>query len=306
MEIDRLSRLSAEQKQRIAELEGVVTTTKSNKLKTLPTISEQSSIRSSKSSKMSMRSAKSTKTKPRKSSVVQKDRSEEEFVNQDIQVELDGKCCSRCINVFKDLLERESNLRQTQISESMEALKEEKEYYLKEYQKLMDQFRSASTPAAGVSDQLIDSLKQDKDYYMKECQKLQEQLVKNLPDENVQSLRNEKEYFEREYKQLLDKYNKNQSDSMPSSEIVENLKKEKDYYMKEYYRVLEKLKDIEGQQIVERKDDVMEQLREKDNKIKQLQLDINSLKEEKRAVLSKIESQEQISLDTDQKCTKVI
>lgn len=256
MEIDRLARLSSEQKRLLTELgcnsssKVIFThltflkyinddtiyfqTSPSQFLSTIPeepTNSDAKSLRSTSVRSTTRTKSTTTKMKHKKSLHSESNvipmklpkSNKKQVIQDDIQIESKDKYCKGCTNVYKELLDRECALRETQISQSMESLRKEKDYYLNEYVKLMDQIKSSTTCA--VPNEVIDSLKKDKEYYMVQCQKLQEQ----------------KENIEREFKEVYTK--RGDSHEGSSNELLEALQKEKDYYMKAYYDVLEKLKE---------------------------------------------------------------
>ncbi|CAH1970630.1 unnamed protein product [Acanthoscelides obtectus] len=127
MEIDRLVRLTGEQKLKIAELEV-------SKKHTRGVETEDRADRSPNRTKKSGPSKKSTK----KSTL--KEVSKTEAGHSKVT-----KCCCEaggCVKRMIELLNKEMEYRQEQASQQMESLKQEKEYYMKEYHKIADELRS--------------------------------------------------------------------------------------------------------------------------------------------------------------------
>ncbi|RZC37719.1 centrosomal protein of 135 kDa [Asbolus verrucosus] len=167
MEIDRLTRLSAEQKRKIAELECSLVSEKEQKAR--PTEDEPIQRRPSRQSTSSRiinhvqspePSPTRTKSKVKKKSIAKKPtKSESPTVlppsslqvptNTPHELSADSaKCCSCCCEVcssskhLKDLLDKELEYREQQATRCIENLRSEKEYYMKEYHKILEQMKN--------------------------------------------------------------------------------------------------------------------------------------------------------------------
>ncbi|XP_057672202.1 centrosomal protein of 135 kDa isoform X2 [Diorhabda carinulata] len=200
MEIDRLLRLSGEQKRKIAELESEVFAGKlrSSNLenKTIHTRNDDASnimkkqVTSTKESvhpkkpssgrKIHKKTCKKSLTKSEplaKEESQQSNAEKEKFSSVALQYDpqMGSKCCCEaggCVKWMRELLEKDIKLRQDQATQQIESLRSEKEFYLKEYHKILEQNKSAppfekSSKVEELmnkirdKDQLISSLQED-------------------------------------------------------------------------------------------------------------------------------------------------
>ncbi|XP_018573726.1 centrosomal protein of 135 kDa, partial [Anoplophora glabripennis] len=166
LEIDRLVRVTGEQKRRIAELECRVTEEKmkASSFEMQPTF-QKDYIPPSISKKPSLpdkaQKGKQTVKKTEHKSTCKKFGSKRRpSLSKDVtdgkksppliagyesQI---GRCCCEsdgCVKHMKELLDKEMEYRQTQVMQQMESLKQEKEYYMKEYHRVCDQIRNVPT-----------------------------------------------------------------------------------------------------------------------------------------------------------------
>ncbi|KAG5872211.1 hypothetical protein JTB14_029820 [Gonioctena quinquepunctata] len=181
MEIDRLLRMSGEQKRKIAELECQVQSsaveyskfpgmqkdppsiTATDKLikKTYKPASKPTTVESGSKTKQT------PATKPKKACTckktgapkhssnlkqtsvhgeVEEDRRPSSTTDKDRHK---GKCCcdaEGCVKTMKELLDKEMDYRQEQATKQIESLRQEKDYYMKEYQKIVEQMKGSSGP----------------------------------------------------------------------------------------------------------------------------------------------------------------
>lgn len=200
MEIDRLLRLSGEQKRKIAELESEVISGKVRSSnvdhKTLYTRNEDAnnimkkqvssttgSVQTKKPSsgrKNHKKTCKKALTKsdslPKELQQINIEKEKLSSVALQYDPQMGSKCCCEaggCVKWMRELLERDIKLRQEQATQQIDSLRSEKEFYLKEYHKILEQ--NKSTPPFERSskqveelmnkirdkDQLISSLKDD-------------------------------------------------------------------------------------------------------------------------------------------------
>ncbi|KAJ8984602.1 hypothetical protein NQ317_006064 [Molorchus minor] len=183
MEIDRLVRLTGEQRKKIAELECQVTEEKikrsSFEAQRMPydqtdyyfphqaenfaqtenrSKSPTKSKKGNKTSKSKSTAKKgSQKTNIKKQSGVKTmpdiktsdsgDKSPPLVTNYGPQMASRRCCCEAgsCVKHLRELLDREMEYRQAQAIQQIEALKQEKEYYMKEYHRLSDELRNVPT-----------------------------------------------------------------------------------------------------------------------------------------------------------------
>ncbi|XP_049825756.1 centrosomal protein of 135 kDa isoform X3 [Aethina tumida] len=218
MEIDRLVRLSADQKRKNAELECLISSEKLKSYEFVPsaykqTISEtmedrqsrhSGDIKSSSSrspikgrrsgtlvkptSKITSRfsvtepakiSSRASQTYQHKPSCRMSEDSNLQTNMKDISethIQGDGTvqapCGSQnCLRHMRELLDKEIDYRQAQATQLLETVRQEKDYYMKEYHKLMDEIKDR--PSSGS--RYADLMKQIKDL---------EILIKSLKDEN--------------------------------------------------------------------------------------------------------------------------
>ncbi|XP_060532572.1 centrosomal protein of 135 kDa isoform X2 [Cylas formicarius] len=134
MEIDRLTKLTAQQRFTIEELETQVTGDVRSARKMESHDNEMKETDKQPKSKPSSRkvSKKSTKSKSPPKSL------------PPIKCETDQKCCcdpDNCVKHLKELLNKEMEYRQASTLQSVELLKQEKDYYMKEYHKVLEQMK---------------------------------------------------------------------------------------------------------------------------------------------------------------------
>ncbi|XP_066149970.1 centrosomal protein of 135 kDa isoform X2 [Euwallacea fornicatus] len=175
LEIDRLTQLNAKQKRNIMELESRKTGTfhredlcervnmKTTK-RSLGDTMEDDVL--NKKGGIELTNLKSGHKKDCKKSSVSKSPTKNPSVQDKnegstYQPETGPKCCcesGNCIKNLRDLLDREVEFRQVHAKQSVEDLRQEKEYYMKEYQRLMEQMRNV--PRFETSGNEIMQLKQ--------------------------------------------------------------------------------------------------------------------------------------------------
>ncbi|CAG9823230.1 unnamed protein product [Phaedon cochleariae] len=177
MEIDRLLRISGEQKRKIAELECQVTaakiqdndhkifpgsqfagadsrrktsddTDKSSKKLSRPGLTVSESSTKSKTAATSKTQHKKTCRKSsilKQSSAIRESDDEKSPNSQILNGKQAGKCCCEagsCVKTMKELLDKEMEYRQEQAMQQIDSLRQEKEYYMKEYHKVLEEIRS--------------------------------------------------------------------------------------------------------------------------------------------------------------------
>ncbi|XP_074038478.1 centrosomal protein 135kDa isoform X2 [Leptinotarsa decemlineata] len=164
-EIDRLLKISGQQRIKIAELECQVTTTKLKASGDLPKfhtkqLSHPSVDKTSKKSESIDHGIKSKQSVPKvlhkktcKKSSLSKQSSSLKDIQEDrrtsLTIQKSQTCCCEaggCVRSMKELLDKEMELRQEQAMQQIESLKQEKDYYMKEYHKVVEQMRSFPGP----------------------------------------------------------------------------------------------------------------------------------------------------------------
>ncbi|KAJ8919321.1 hypothetical protein NQ315_003905 [Exocentrus adspersus] len=233
MEIDRLVRVTGEQKRRIAELECLVTEEKIKassfelqrpiqmpketlqKESAPKPISQKKTNQPEKSSKLKQAGPKKPEHKSTCKKFTGKKRpsvSKEPISRSTSPILVTGqeshtdKCCceaENCIKHMKELLDKEMEYRQTQAMQQIESLKQEKEYYMKEYHRICDAMRNV--PTHDKPDKLQEQLEQ----LQKEI-KEKNQIITNLQndikvlDEERYNLRTKLEGLKRQSETDLD------------------------------------------------------------------------------------------------------
>ncbi|CAH1098756.1 unnamed protein product [Psylliodes chrysocephalus] len=199
LEIDRLLRLSSDQKRRISELESDLTAEKrlfqetentlrkhrpssdtAAKTKSSSNIKHKSSCRKGLSARDDPESKIKTK---REHSPPSKERSGGKGISYDLKMK--SKCCCEaggCIKWMKELLDKEIELRQEQATQQIDALRNEKEFYMKEYHKLLERPKSTPSSSDKSSKQRDDLLNRIKE---------KDQIIATLQDD-LKNLTNEK------------------------------------------------------------------------------------------------------------------
>ncbi|XP_019756945.2 centrosomal protein of 135 kDa isoform X1 [Dendroctonus ponderosae] len=196
LEIDRLSKLSSEYKRRIAELEAQHTHKFGEKLDsvkedvTRSTQEVQSNVEQliMKSKKTHKKSCKKSNKSPTKN----RSPTRTEPVKSSIDnAESNKKCCcesGNCIKNLRDLLDKEVEYREVHAKQSMEDLRQEKEFYMKEYHRALEQLRNV--PNYEISENGIAQLKQqlkDKENQIKQL----EDEIQKMNWEKSQTLKGE-------------------------------------------------------------------------------------------------------------------
>ncbi|XP_028141576.1 centrosomal protein of 135 kDa isoform X2 [Diabrotica virgifera virgifera] len=178
MEIDRLLRLSGEQKRKIAELESDVIASKvvSSNLRSSLDVEnlqkQRSQVPDSSTHTKKISVTKTHKTTCRKAlsgsakldSVAKEAKDSLNHIKPlppglQYDPKMGSKCCCEvggCIKWMRELLEKDIASRQEQASQQIESLRKEKEFYLKEYHKLLE--HSKSTPRFEKSSKQVEEL----------------------------------------------------------------------------------------------------------------------------------------------------
>ncbi|XP_072382397.1 uncharacterized protein Cep135 isoform X1 [Diabrotica undecimpunctata] len=178
MEIDRLLRLSGEQKRKIAELESDVIASKvvsSNLRASLDVENLQKQRFQIPDSSAHTKKISVTKTHKKTCRKALSGSAKLDSVGNEAKENLDqikptppglqydpkmgSKCCCEvggCIKWMRELLEKDMALRQEQASQQIESLRKEKEFYLKEYHKLLE--HNKSTPQFEKSSKQVEEL----------------------------------------------------------------------------------------------------------------------------------------------------
>ncbi|XP_030747273.1 centrosomal protein of 135 kDa-like isoform X2 [Sitophilus oryzae] len=163
LEIDRLTRLSCEQKRKIVELEAQLGLQREGKnAYSIDTTTQADEMSNKISQTTKPKGTKNTKQKAEASKGAKKPvRNKSPIKNESLATEHTQKCCcgsGNCIKGFKELLEKEREFREATANQSLENLKAEKEYFMKEYHKALEQLRNV--PVNDTSSSIISDLKQ--------------------------------------------------------------------------------------------------------------------------------------------------
>ncbi|XP_076257310.1 centrosomal protein 135kDa isoform X2 [Rhynchophorus ferrugineus] len=169
LEIDRLTRLVGEQKIKIAELDSQVKSDQidnrqstEKKVSTVDSVTQANEMSNRGSQTIrGMKPPKHPKGETKKAGVRTKRNKSPTRIDSVVPSGACQKCCcesGNCIRNFKDLLDKELEFRQESTLKSLEVLKDEKEYFMREYHKALEQLRSNSINDA--SDNLIAELRQ--------------------------------------------------------------------------------------------------------------------------------------------------
>ncbi|KAL1505790.1 hypothetical protein ABEB36_005270 [Hypothenemus hampei] len=196
LEIDRLTKLVANQRKRILELESLnsdeksraylsnsnrenveslqhmVNTGKSGSIQKVSSTRGSSSSKVKTSHKNLCKKSKNKTTTKNESATV-----EEETVQKPVNPEFITKCCcesGNCIKNLKDLLDREAELRKEHARQSIDDLRREKDYYMKEYHRILEQMRNV--PNYEISENGLAQLKLQLNEKNNRIKRLEEEL----------------------------------------------------------------------------------------------------------------------------------
>ncbi|CAG9764418.1 unnamed protein product [Ceutorhynchus assimilis] len=184
LEIDRLSKLNSEQKRKIVELESQVENPKiqdkkkNSKVVCFEPSVKQDGMSKQKSSTLNGKKSCGHKKNSKKASNSPPLRnlspSKLDSGHQTDFTEAMQKCCcdsGNCIKNLKELLDKEIEYRQGHTKQALDDVKQEKDFYMKEYHKVLEQIRNV--PSYEISETGITQLKQqlrDKDNKIKQLE----------------------------------------------------------------------------------------------------------------------------------------
>ncbi|CAG9864322.1 unnamed protein product [Phyllotreta striolata] len=164
MEIDRLLRTSGEQKRKIVELESELLAIKgsdSNKARTSGKLQHKKGCRKSSTDKDNSATKEPVNRDKSPPSKDRSNRAKSASLGTAYDPKVQSKCCCEaggCVKWMTDLLNKEIEHRQEQATQQIESLRKEKDFYMKEYHRLLERPKSAPNSLSDKSSKQLDEL----------------------------------------------------------------------------------------------------------------------------------------------------
>ncbi|XP_050293556.1 early endosome antigen 1-like isoform X3 [Anthonomus grandis grandis] len=324
-EIDRLAKLNGEQKQKIVELESLVM---SDSIKKYEEQSEDDIMSSQKPPRTDKEKGEPRRFCKKGAKVKSPTKSRSPLKLDSNTLKGNGrimKCCCEtgsCVKHLKELLDKEVEYREMHAKKSLEDLRQEKDYYMKEYHKILEQVKNVSR--CEVSDNGILELKQqlqtrdDKIKQLKNhihCMSKEKQANPDTPINGKQSCSNascicrnrELEYKTKELERFNEENNKLKLELQALNDNViyqEDKAKEAFKELEDHIRKLEdERRDLVKMELTHRTNishleedykNAKEQLRQSQNELMLLKTNYNQLKlvqEQTQRSLSEVHAQ---------------